>query len=258
MRKTIKLWAAGVDTQLALPCETDLLLPGLPWGRHDALDTPAYWLVMAAYAEMTATYQNHRIGNTLQEEFAACLLGGYGMPAEMGNAAFLHLRDCGCFEKTMTQAELHTALCQPLRVGNKTARYRYPAQKSIYLYEGIQKLRASPSIESRMSPVEFRDWLCTFRGVGPKTASWVTRNHFGSDEVAILDLHICRVGRNIGIFNEHESVAKHYSVMEAKFLSFSRALGVRASLLDALMWDEMRHEARRKSGVGKRQTGAPA
>ncbi|MGY3221470.1 thermostable 8-oxoguanine DNA glycosylase [Bradyrhizobium sp. USDA 4512] len=77
-------------------------------------------------------------------------------------------------------------------------------------------------------------------GVGPKTASWITRNWLGSDEVAILDIHIIRAGVLIGLFGRQQSVPRDYDVMEARFLAFAAALNVRPSLLDAVMWREMR------------------
>jgi endonuclease III len=37
-------------------------------------------------------------------------------------------------------------------------------------------------------------------GIGPKTASWIARNWLDADDVAILDIHIMRVGQVIGLF----------------------------------------------------------
>jgi thermostable 8-oxoguanine DNA glycosylase len=76
-------------------------------------------------------------------------------------------------------------------------------------------------------------------GVGPKTASWVARNWMDADDVAILDIHIVRVGRSIGIFPQDLTVERHYFDLESLFLRFSQALDVRASELDAVIWYEM-------------------
>lgn len=85
-------------------------------------------------------------------------------------------------------------------------------------------------------PKRFRDDLMRIPGIGPKTASWITRNWLGSDDVAILDIHIIRAGLLIGLFDRGQTVPRDYSAMEERFLSFARALNVRPSLLDAVMW----------------------
>jgi thermostable 8-oxoguanine DNA glycosylase len=77
-------------------------------------------------------------------------------------------------------------------------------------------------------------------GIGPKTASWIVRNWTGTDEVAILDVHVIRAGQLIGLFPKHIRLPRDYSALEARFLEFSHALKVRASLLDAIIWREMR------------------
>lgn len=87
---------------------------------------------------------------------------------------------------------------------------------------------------------QFRDDLMEIPGIGPKTASWIARNWLGSDEVAILDIHIIRAGVLIGLFDSRQSVPRDYKAMEERFLTFARALDVRPSLLDAVMWREMR------------------
>ena len=77
-------------------------------------------------------------------------------------------------------------------------------------------------------------------GIGPKTASWIVRNWLGSDDVAILDVHVLRAGILMGLFPEDCRLPKDYEVLEKKFLDFARAIQVRASLLDAIMWRDMR------------------
>ena len=80
----------------------------------------------------------------------------------------------------------------------------------------------------------------TLPGVGPKTASWIVRNWLGSDQVAILDIHVVRAGLLMNLFSPEDDVSKDYPCMEAKFISFSQALGVPTSDLDALIWWMMR------------------
>jgi thermostable 8-oxoguanine DNA glycosylase len=77
-------------------------------------------------------------------------------------------------------------------------------------------------------------------GIGPKTASWIVRNWTGTDEVAILDVHVLRAGQLMGLFPREIKLPRDYGRLEQIFLEFSKALNVRASLLDAIIWREMR------------------
>ena len=61
-----------------------------------------------------------------------------------------------------------------------------------------------------------------------------------SDSVAIIDIHIYRAGLLMGLYHSSETPAKHYFKMERRFLEFANAIGVRASILDALIWRQMK------------------
>ena len=84
-----------------------------------------------------------------------------------------------------------------------------------------------------------RDWLLQLPGVGYKTASWIARNWLDADDVAILDIHVVRAGVLGGYMDASLSVQSDYLLLEAQFLRFSQALGIRASELDAVIWMEM-------------------
>lgn len=58
------------------------IVPGVPLGSPDEVFGPAFWGEMARVAER-GDYGDIRLGTNLAEEVAACLLGGFGMPAEM-------------------------------------------------------------------------------------------------------------------------------------------------------------------------------
>ncbi|MCU1273502.1 MAG: Integrase, partial [Bryobacterales bacterium] len=79
-----------------------------------------------------------------------------------------------------------------------------------------------------------------FPGIGLKTSSWVVRNHRASDAIAVIDVHILRAGRHIGLFPQNLNAQRHYRELEGLFLKFAVAIDVPAGQLDALMWDYMR------------------
>ena len=209
-----------------------------PWGSFDELLTPAYWKGQAWQHERLGTYDDSRLGRSLPEELAACVLGGHGMPAELGLAAYRRLQDRGLLVTVPTISALEAALSEPFENGKGgTRRYRFPRQKARYL---AGCLRAIRDVEPPASDVALRNLLLNLPGIGLKTASWIVRNHRGSDAVAIIDVHILRAGRHVGLFPDSWRPQQHYLQLECAFLEFSAALGVRASVLDALIWDYMR------------------
>jgi len=222
---------------LLLPPPSAPVLPGIVWGRFDALFTPAYWCGQAWQHERLGTYSDARLGLDLREELAACLLGGFGMKAELALAAFRRLRDDGYLANKPSAYILEKALTEPFLVEGKFYRYRFPRQKAIYLAECLKQLEylSEPTCDLRL-----RDELAALPGIGLKTASWIVRNHRASNEVAIIDVHILRAGRLIGIFGSRKEPSQHYRELEAAFLDFSVAIDVPAGLLDGLMWDYMR------------------
>ena len=110
-------------------------------------------------------------------------------------------------------------------------------QKAKFLWHAIHAVDALPT---ELSPRELRDYLTGVPGIGPKTASWIVRNHLDCDEVAILDIHILRAGAAIGIFESSADPSREYYQLEERFLQFCDAIDEPASLVDALMWDYMR------------------
>lgn len=226
---------------LVLPPPKQEVVLGVPWGTPAELFTPAYWKTQAWFDELAgATPSSHRIGKTLLEEVASCLLGGYGIPAEVGLAAFRRLREDGLLreDRPAVADEIRDSLDQPLLVGGRTVRYRFAQQKSKYIAASLDVLRqAAPPVDSAIS---FREFFLGLSGFGLKTASWITRNWLGSDLVAILDIHVFRAGLIAGVFEPRHDLSRDYRELERKFLDFAAAISVRTSTLDALMWRDMR------------------
>lgn len=224
---------------LCLPDAETEILREVRWGDPCALFTPAYWYTQYLMCDHSVAPDRHRIGNSFAEEVAACLLGGYGIPAEVGNAAFARLKTEGIIEELCANtSSIERALNEPLAIGNRHIRYRFWRQKAKYLASAFRHLRSEELPFEK--PIELRNALLTWPGIGPKTASWIVRNWLNSDAVAILDIHVVRAGVLMRLYREDERVEKHYLQMEEKFLLLAVKLSVPTSDLDALIWSRMR------------------
>lgn len=224
------------------PSSEQDVLPGVKWGQIEAFPSPAYWAYQVFARRLEINAINYKLGQTLKEEVGACLLGGHGIPAAIGIAAFNMLKSYGAFETESPSEDcLYEWLSQPINTGNKSVRYRFAKQKARYLAAALNKLEAEvPPVESGR---QLRDWLTTIPGIGYKTASWIARNWLSADDVAILDIHILRAGLLGGFFPGNLTVERNYLELEELFIQFSKAMGVKTSELDAIIWYEMQASA---------------
>lgn len=246
--------AVPLSVGLREPGPTVVLLPEGPlarsvvWGHPWQVGTPAHWCALTRYAVIdgvvAAGPHRHRLGTSLREEVAACLLGGFGLPFELGLAAFGAVRDSGALAEgcIVSAADLELLLRQPLLVGGATRRYRFPRQRSQRLAAALAFLESGPPPDD---PVEVRDWLTEAPGIGPKTASWIVRNHYGCEDVAVLDVHVLRAGVSADVFDRGWTAARSYSVLERLFLAWAEHGGVSPADLDAVIWAEQAFAARR-------------
>jgi N-glycosylase/DNA lyase len=237
MTQTATLLTRTGSIQVELPSPDAEVMDGVLWGSVDAFPTPAYWAYQVMARRLVRRSVRYDIGRSLLEEVGACLLGGHGIPATVGLAAFERLRERGAFHTGLvTEESLKEWLLEPLIVGGRSIRYRFAAQKARYLAAALPAVKAAPSFASGRS---LRDWLMHIPGIGFKTASWIARNWKDADDVAILDIHIMRVGQVIGLFPQSLTVERDYLEIERRFLALSGALDVRPSELDAIVWYEM-------------------
>lgn len=220
------------------PADQALPLNGLLWGMAEEICSPAYWAAQAWMWEVEAP-DHYKLGRSLEEELIACLLGGYGIPAEVGLAAYERLRVVNADDPGALHNEevVLALLVQPLNVKGRSVRYRFAKQKARYLAGSMRQLLY---VDQEASDRDLRDALTTLPGIGLKTASWIVRNWRDSDRVSILDIHILRAGRILQIFPESWSVERHYRELEGAFLRFADAISVKASVLDSVMWMNMR------------------
>jgi thermostable 8-oxoguanine DNA glycosylase len=238
--QTVSTVLAGQVRQLSLPNPNDAVMPGVLWGAFDQLFTPAYWASQLWMLSDDPAALTYKLGRTLKEETAACLLGGHGITAEMCLAAYDALRARGLLAKdAVTQQEIAFVLKEKLSFGGRSFRYRFPNKKAEFLAPALNALsRETPPLADHKS---FRNWFLRFAGVGLKTASWITRNWLNSANVAILDIHVVRCGRLCGLFRRDQHPARHYCQMEGLFLDFARRIRADAAKLDVLMWQQMRN-----------------
>lgn len=224
--------------QKIFPDAGEEILPGIRWGLCEALFTPAYWASQWWFRRHGWDYTDYRRGVTLREEVAACLLGGHGITAEMNDAVFARLRDQGMLLSPAPSLEaLTAALASPVQLGARSVRYRFPRQKAKFLHGALQRL---DSEQAPVAALAFRTWLLELPGIGPKIASWITRNWLHSNDVAIIDIHVFRAGAMAALFSGRENIARDYYSLEERFLSFARALDVEARQLDAFIWRSMK------------------
>lgn len=237
MRQSAAVFTGAAVVQIELPSSDTFVLPGIPWGPIEAFPTPAYWTYQVMARRITGMPPRHRLGNTLAEEVGACLLGGHGIPASVGLAAFQRLQSLGVFANAPTESEIFDVLSHPLEIDSRQIRYRFAKQKARYLSAALSCLSTkTPPLDSGKA---LRQWLIQLPGIGLKTASWVARNWLDADDVAILDIHVLRAGALAKFFDENLTVERNYLELEEQFIRFAQAIGVRASELDAIIWFEM-------------------
>ena len=231
------------------------------WGPYWVFGTASYWVSQYRSRFGREQIRGQALGGDLLEETAACILGGHGIPAEIGLAAFRRVRDSALLEAgvVVPACRFLQVLEEPMAIGRPdpartgdcaTVRYRFARQRAARLAEATRHFAefGPPPIES---PLELRRWLLLIPGIGPKTASWIVRNQTGSDEVAIMDVHLHRAGLAAGFFAPTWTIARDYALLERAFLCFARLGGVPASGLDALIWDEQRMmTSKRRVGTG--------
>jgi N-glycosylase/DNA lyase len=238
-----KMVALGMEDVRMRDPDT-MVIPGVVWGRPEWVPSAAFWASMVALADQDDDGFVER-DVPLAEAVGFCLLGGYGVTAEVNHAAHDHLHSNGIYDLATSGSadelagRIERLLREPLNVEGRRARYRFPRQRAGRLASAFCDLRLSPPSTDDVGT--FRDHLMRINGIGPKTASWIARNWLGSTSVAILDIHVIRAGQIMGLFRRDARVPRDYFMMERRFLDFASAIGACPALLDAVMWRTMRN-----------------
>lgn len=223
-RESIRLDAAGSQVEF-------------DWGEPHQLGTAAYWVEQT---RLRRPSPDHRLGRSLTEETVACLLGGYGIPASIGLAAFEQVSAAGLIgtEPPPQSQEVEAVLRRPLRVPGRATHphYRFASQRASRVSEALHFLAEN---EPPGQPSELRTWLLGVPGVGPKTAAWITRNWLAAEDIAIIDVHVRRAGLAAGFFRVDWRLPADYDAFEAAFCAVARIGRVSCAALDARIWRDL-------------------
>jgi len=240
MSRSVSLIIDQNLVQREIPLATDEVLLGVPWGDPWTLFTPAYWLTQAWMLKLDSKNESrYRARDGIVGEVVFCLLGGYGISAELATAAYEKCRELALFQSYEKRPEAWAeALSGYFQVNGRSVRYRFPNQKSRFLASAMAFVESNEVCQE--SGLKLRNQLLHIDGIGYKTASWIARNVLNADDVAILDIHLVRAGQICGIFSLSQRVERNYLEMEKLFLNFCSALNIKPSTLDCLIWDEMR------------------
>lgn len=223
----------------SIPQPDDEVVPNVKWGLSGWIFSPAYWKAIAAHEAENSDYIC-RDERPLHHELGFCLIGGYGVRMEMNQVAWEAVRDAGLLEPGRRPAsdEVENVLSRSMTVEGRKVRYRFPRQRSERIANALAHIEDSPP--QTHGTDAFRADLLKVPGIGPKTASWIARNWLGSEDVAIIDVHVARAGILMGLFPRDIRLPRDYAFLEDRFLQFASAIEVRPALLDAIMWREMR------------------
>lgn len=203
--------------------------------------TKSYW--KAQYFLDESSYSDYKLGSNLREEVVACLLGGYGLKAELGLLAFHRIKNLRLIREGVRYEDLEDAISFPFILNGKEVHYRFSRQKSKYIFYFLQ--RNDIGELEKLSGSRLRDKLMTIKGIGPKTASWIARNYGNCEDVAIVDIHIYRAGRLAGFVNPKWDVLKDYYKIEESFLDFCHSINALPSRMDSIMWNQMKESNKR-------------
>jgi N-glycosylase/DNA lyase len=122
---------------------------------------------------------------------------------------------------------------------------RFIHKKSSYIVEAREKFLRDDAvlIKSILSAIdddqEAREWIVkNVKGIGYKEASHFLRNIGFTQDLAILDRHILRNLRSLGVVEEAPETLsrRRYLDIEKRMMGFSNAVQIPMGHLDLLMW----------------------
>lgn len=132
------------------------------------------------------------------------------------------------------------------RIRSRLKGVRFPNNKAGYLVEARKTFmkRRCLNIKNRLQPKEIfktREWLVrNVKGLGYKEASHFLRNIGLGKDLAILDVHILRNLKRLGVIKEIPSSIsrKRYLEIEERMRAFSKKIDIPLEELDLLFWSK--------------------
>ena len=131
------------------------------------------------------------------------------------------------------------------QIAKELSRARFIQKKSAYIVEAREKFLfdSKVSLKSVISQIgdgyKAREWIVqNVKGIGYKEASHFLRNIGFEQNLAILDRHILKNLKLIGVIKEIPgSLSKRrYFEIEKRMIEFSKAVQIPMSYLDLVMW----------------------
>lgn len=116
---------------------------------------------------------------------------------------------------------------------------RFYRKKASYLVEARQKFLSPESVSLKQDPRIIRDWLVEhIKGLGLKEAGHFLRNIGLGEDLAILDIHILRRLKSLGVIRDIPSSLgrKKYLEIEEKMRAFAQECNIPLGHLDLLFW----------------------
>ncbi len=122
---------------------------------------------------------------------------------------------------------------------------RFKYKKAEYILEARRKLRSNGKLAIKSNLLQFknvkkaRDWLVkNIKGMGCKEASHFLRNVGLGENLAILDRHVLRNLKSLGLIKEipKNLSSKRYLEIEKKMEEFANTVDIPLSHLDFVLW----------------------
>lgn len=134
----------------------------------------------------------------------------------------------------------------PDEIGEYLHEVRFYENKARYIVQARNQftkdgLHLKEHIRSFYNPFELREWFVeNVKGLGYKEASHFLRNIGHGDEFAILDRHILRNIKKLGIVEEVPTslTKKKYLDIEERLRRFSKEIDIPMADLDLLFWSK--------------------
>jgi len=132
-----------------------------------------------------------------------------------------------------------------IEIVNELNKIRFKNRKALYIIQARNQFSTNGKISTKellrklSDPQRAREWLVkNVKGIGYKEASHFLRNVGLSENLAILDRHILKNLKSLGVINNiPKSLSKkQYIEIERKMIELSREISIPLNSLDLIFW----------------------